>query len=76
MMFGLGESGFAVDSASLDANVTASSHSPLAPNSCASVGIRFLAIRPGSHVVEQLRLVDLSDGSETRLSRPLWVVVE
>ncbi|BGP10582.1 hypothetical protein JCM10049v2_006474 [Rhodotorula toruloides] len=49
---------------------------PLAPNSCASVGIRFLAIRPGSHVVEQLRLVDLSDGSETRLSRPLWVVVE
>ncbi|GEM12354.1 proteophosphoglycan 5 [Rhodotorula toruloides] len=49
---------------------------PLAPNSCASVGIRFLAIRPGAHVVEQLRLVDLSDASETRLSRPLWVVIE
>ncbi|BGP50849.1 hypothetical protein JCM10450v2_006775 [Rhodotorula kratochvilovae] len=49
---------------------------PLAPNSCASVGIRFLAIRPGAHVVEELRLVDLADGSETRLERPVWVVVE
>ncbi|GAA5856105.1 hypothetical protein JCM9279_002368 [Rhodotorula babjevae] len=49
---------------------------PLAPNSCASVGIRFLAIRPGAHVVEALRIVDLADGSETMLERPLWVVVE
>ncbi|GAA5821806.1 hypothetical protein JCM3770_002898 [Rhodotorula araucariae] len=49
---------------------------PLAPNSCASVGIRFLAIRPGAHVVDELRLVDLADGSETRLERPVWVVVE
>ncbi|GAA5860758.1 hypothetical protein JCM1840_001954 [Sporobolomyces johnsonii] len=49
---------------------------PLAPNTCASVGIRFLAIRPGSHVVERLRLVDLSDGSETMLDRAVWVVVE
>ncbi|KPV73982.1 uncharacterized protein RHOBADRAFT_54561 [Rhodotorula graminis WP1] len=49
---------------------------PLAPNSCASVGIRFLAIRPGAHVVEALRVVDLADGSETMLERPLWVVVE
>ncbi|GAA5975292.1 hypothetical protein JCM21900_001815, partial [Sporobolomyces salmonicolor] len=49
---------------------------PLAPNTCASVGIRFLAIRPGSHVVEQLRLVDLSDGTETTLDRAVWVVVE
>ncbi|GAA5900932.1 hypothetical protein JCM6882_005982 [Rhodosporidiobolus microsporus] len=49
---------------------------PLAPNTCASVGIRFLAIRPGAHCVEQLRLVDLADGTETRLERPVWVVVE
>lgn len=52
------------------------SRSPLAPNSCASVGIRFLAIRPGPHVVDALRVVDVADGSETRLERPLWVVVE
>ncbi|GAA6016818.1 hypothetical protein JCM10207_003262 [Rhodosporidiobolus poonsookiae] len=49
---------------------------PLAPHTCASVGIRFLAIRPGSHCVDQLRLVDLSDGSETRLDGAVWVVVE
>ena len=35
-----------------------------------------LAIHPGPHVLEELKIVDLSDGSETRLKRPLWVVVE
>ncbi|GAA6011069.1 hypothetical protein JCM11491_005926 [Sporobolomyces phaffii] len=49
---------------------------PLAPNSCASLGLRMLAISPGAHVLEELKLVDLADGTETRLKRPLWVVVE
>ncbi|GAA5849210.1 hypothetical protein JCM5353_001524 [Sporobolomyces roseus] len=49
---------------------------PLAPNTCASLGLRMLAISPGPHVLEELKIVDLSDGSETRLKRPLWVVVE
>ncbi|GAA5877879.1 hypothetical protein JCM16303_000271 [Sporobolomyces ruberrimus] len=49
---------------------------PLAPNSCASLGLRMLAISPGAHVLDELKLVDLADGSETRLRNPLWVVVE
>ncbi|GAA5953682.1 hypothetical protein JCM3765_006936 [Sporobolomyces pararoseus] len=49
---------------------------PLAPNSCASLGLRMLAISPGAHVLEELKLVDQEDGSETTLRRPLWVVVE
>ncbi|GAA5853656.1 hypothetical protein JCM8547_007399 [Rhodosporidiobolus lusitaniae] len=49
---------------------------PLAPNSCASVGLRFLAIRPGAHCVEALRLRELASGEEVRLERPVWVVVE
>ncbi|GAA5905521.1 uncharacterized protein JCM6883_005356 [Sporobolomyces salmoneus] len=49
---------------------------PLAPDSCASLGLRMLAISPGAHVLEELKLVDLADGSETRLEKPLWVVVE
>lgn len=49
---------------------------PLAPNSCASVRLRFLAMRPGSHALEDLRLVDVGTGLETRLRQPLWVNVE
>ncbi|ORY77627.1 TRAPP trafficking subunit Trs65-domain-containing protein [Leucosporidium creatinivorum] len=49
---------------------------PLAPNTCASVRLRFLAIRPGAHTLEELRLVDLGTGLETRLRNPLSVVVE
>ncbi|GAA5829219.1 hypothetical protein JCM3766R1_001023 [Sporobolomyces carnicolor] len=49
---------------------------PLAPDSCASLGLRMLAIAPGAHVLDELKLVDLADGSETRLQKPLWVVVE
>ncbi|GAA6033227.1 hypothetical protein JCM8097_003005 [Rhodosporidiobolus ruineniae] len=49
---------------------------PLAPNTCASVGLRFLAVRPGAHCVDLIRLTDLKDGTETLLERPVWVVVE
>ncbi|GAA5821764.1 hypothetical protein JCM11251_001013 [Rhodosporidiobolus azoricus] len=49
---------------------------PLAPNTCASVGIRFLALSPGAHYVDQIRLLDLADGTETRLEKAVWVVVE
>ncbi|KAK4048988.1 hypothetical protein OIO90_005623 [Microbotryomycetes sp. JL221] len=49
---------------------------PLLPNSCASVRLRFLAIRPGSHALEQLRVVDVATGLETRLRQPLWVTVQ
>jgi hypothetical protein len=53
-----------------------STYSPLAPNTCASVRLRFLAIRPGAHTLDELRLVDLGTGLETRLRNPLSVVVE
>ncbi|GAA5938612.1 uncharacterized protein JCM15063_005369 [Sporobolomyces koalae] len=49
---------------------------PLAPNSCASLGLRMLAISPGAHMLEELKLIDSADGTETRLQKPLWVVVE
>ncbi|SCV73397.1 BQ2448_7323 [Microbotryum intermedium] len=49
---------------------------PLLPRSCASVTLRFLAIRPGAHALKELRMVDLATGLETRLNKPLAVVVE
>ncbi|KAK4046929.1 hypothetical protein OIV83_005720 [Microbotryomycetes sp. JL201] len=49
---------------------------PLAPNSCASVRLRFLAIRPGAHVLDELRVIDVATGLETRLKEPLWVIRE
>jgi len=49
---------------------------PLAPGQCASARLRFLAVRPGCHALEELRLVHLGSGMETRLVRPLEVVVE
>ena len=56
--------------------LTRSSHRPLAPQSCQSVRLRFLAVRPGAHTLEQLRIVDLATGCETRLENPLQIVVE
>lgn len=49
---------------------------PLAPNTCASVRMRFLAVRPGVHTLDELRLVDLATGRETKLKKPLAIVVE
>lgn len=49
---------------------------PLTSNTCASVRMRFLAVRPGCHVLDELRLVDLATGLETRLEQPLTVIVE
>ncbi|SCZ95185.1 BZ3500_MvSof-1268-A1-R1_Chr11-2g03338 [Microbotryum saponariae] len=49
---------------------------PLLPRSCASVTLRFLAIRPGAHRLNELRMVDLATGLETRFKEPLAVVVE
>ncbi|KAM0753351.1 hypothetical protein T439DRAFT_354775 [Meredithblackwellia eburnea MCA 4105] len=49
---------------------------PLAPRTCASVRLRFLAVRPGAHTLQELRLVDQATGFETRLREPLQVVVE
>ncbi|KAM0791827.1 hypothetical protein ACM66B_004086 [Microbotryomycetes sp. NB124-2] len=49
---------------------------PLTPNSCASVRLRFLAMRPGAHALDELRVVDVATGLETRLREPLWVIVQ
>ncbi|GAA5988803.1 hypothetical protein JCM10908_006178 [Rhodotorula pacifica] len=49
---------------------------PLTPNSCAACALRFLALRSGSHVVEDLQLIDLSEGSEMLLEETVTVVVE
>ena len=38
--------------------------------------MRFVALRPGAHMLEELRLVDLGTGRETRLRNPVGVVVE
>ncbi|GAA5865599.1 hypothetical protein JCM3774_002063 [Rhodotorula dairenensis] len=51
-------------------------YSPLAPKSCAACALRFLALRPGSHVVDRIQLVDLADGLEMVLDKPVTVVVE
>ncbi|KAK4706128.1 hypothetical protein P7C70_g87, partial [Phenoliferia sp. Uapishka_3] len=49
---------------------------PMAPQTCASVRLRFLAIRPGAHTLQELRLVDMSNGYEVRLRTPMQVQVE
>ncbi|KAL8284219.1 hypothetical protein RQP46_004968 [Phenoliferia psychrophenolica] len=40
---------------------------PLAPQTCASVRLRFLAVRPGAHTLQELRLVDLATGQTDNL---------
>ncbi|GAA5972507.1 hypothetical protein JCM11641_001875 [Rhodosporidiobolus odoratus] len=46
---------------------------PLAPSTCASVGLRFLAIRPGAHCIPPLRLTNQQDGSEVILRETLKI---
>lgn len=50
--------------------------SPLAPDSCAACALRFLALRSGSHEIERIQLVDLAEGTEMVLEKPVIVVVE
>ncbi|TKA51814.1 hypothetical protein B0A53_05166 [Rhodotorula sp. CCFEE 5036] len=49
---------------------------PLAPDSCAACALRFLALRSGSHEIERIQLVDLAEGTEMVLEKPVIVVVE
>lgn len=50
--------------------------SPLAPDSCAACALRFLALRSGSHEIDRIQLVDLAEGTEMVLEKPVIVVVE
>lgn len=49
---------------------------PILPGTCQSIRMRFLAVSAGVHPLDELRLVDMEDGTETRLRRPLTVVVD
>jgi hypothetical protein len=48
--------------------------SPLAAGACQSVRLKFVALSTGTLWIEELQLVDLDTGRETRLRRVLTVV--
>jgi len=48
---------------------------PIEPDSCMSVRMRFMALRPGVHTVEMLTLRDIDSGSTLNLRSVMHVVV-
>lgn len=53
----------------------ADSDRPLLPNTCQSIRMRFLALQPGVHAIEELQLLETGTRHETRLRNVLTVVV-